>query len=107
MTNAHVVVDGRVFATEAADRGMGRYVAHLVELLQADGAVVTLLLPRMARKPPGLAGARIEAASFADDPMAWTVELERLIARLNAAAYVDATPFLAPLRYDAIAGLQT
>ena len=96
----HVVVDGRVFETEAADRGMGRYVAHLVDLLQDGACEVTLLMPRMARKPPGLAFARVEVASFADDPMAWTAELDRLLARLCADAYVDATPFLAPLRYD-------
>ncbi len=101
--SVHVVVDGRVFDTEAADRGMGRYVLHLVELLVASQTAVTVLLPNIAVQRRWPRHARAEYVNFEDDPTAGTVTLNRALERLGATLYVDATPFLAPQRYDVYA----
>lgn len=101
MRQMHIVVDGRVFDTEAAERGMGRYVDHLALLLVSAGHTVTLLLPGLhaavARTRPGIV---IRQLPQHYDPMIQTVSLNRLLADVDATAYVDATPFLAPMRYD-------
>ena len=95
----HVVVDGRVLGTEAADRGMGRYVGYLASLLVTAGHVVTLLVPRAARSVavPRAATRRLPEK---DDPLAQTAALDHLLVTIDADVYLDATPFLAPLRYD-------
>ena len=46
MMKNNVLVDGRVFSTTAYDRGMGRYVRHILDLLAQQGCDVTLLLFR-------------------------------------------------------------
>ena len=96
-----VVVDGRVYATEAADRGMGRYVKHFCELLEGEGFEVSLVIPPAnvdrSALPPRIETHRL---SFERDVMAWTAELNRYLASCRASCYVDATPFLPPDRYD-------
>lgn len=95
----HIVVDGRVFATEAAERGMGRYVDHIASLLVAAGHQVTLLLPPLTNGvlTRGAATRRLPEKA---EPGAQTEALNRLLENLDADLYLDATPFLAPLRYD-------
>jgi glycosyltransferase involved in cell wall biosynthesis len=97
----HIVVDGRVFATEAADRGMGRYVDHLAELLVEAGWRVTMLLqtPHIA-SAYSRRGVETHRLDLDDEPASATVKLNRFLAQCAAAFYVDATPFLPPMRYD-------
>jgi glycosyltransferase involved in cell wall biosynthesis len=98
---ASFVVDGRVFATEAADRGMGRYVDHLIAVLVASGReVVVLVPPPCAHARTWAAGVRVQTLMLDDDPMLSTVAINRCLAQSGAALYVDATPFLPPARYD-------
>jgi glycosyltransferase involved in cell wall biosynthesis len=111
-----VLVDCRVFSTAAHDRGMGRYVAHLLSLLDADGHDITAILyencliekdSQVLRKctviqagyDPNLSGspgsARLEnemhhASSF----------LTRTIEEGGFDVFIDAAPFLGPLRLD-------
>lgn len=97
----HIIVDGRVFATEAADRGMGRYVMHLLALLGALGHRVTLIVPpATALAGTWPAGTESRSLALEDDPILGTARLNRFLERAKASAYVDATPFLAPQRYD-------
>lgn len=99
--NRRIVVDGRVFATEASDRGMGRYVRQLCAYLAATGYQVTLVVPGTGLDRAALPGGlRTQRISFQRDIMAWTAELNRYLASCEAAFYVDATPFLPPDRYD-------
>src|SRR5689334_4539022 len=102
MRQATVVLDGRVFGTEAADRGMGRYVEHLGMSFARAGCEVVVLLFQAAQArafelPPR---GRIRIIEADSDPLRFTVALNRLLATERAGAYVDATPFLAPARYD-------
>jgi glycosyltransferase involved in cell wall biosynthesis len=99
----HIVFDGRVFATEAADRGMGRYVDYLVELAQAAGHRITIVRPDAfaSRRPrPGVAE---QMCALDDDPLLGTTSLNRFLRDAAADIYVDATPFLPPMRYDVYA----
>lgn len=95
-----VVIDGRVFATEAADRGMGRYVDHLAALLVAAGHQVILLVPPKMSISYSRPGVDTELTKFDLDMASWTAALNRLLVRHGATVYVDATPFLPPSRYD-------
>jgi glycosyltransferase involved in cell wall biosynthesis len=103
MRQETVVLDGRVFGTEAADRGMGRYVEHLSTAFASAGYEVVMLLlaatdMRGVRLP---VHGRTRIISSPDgDPLRFTVSLNRLLVEERAVAYVDATPFLAPTRYD-------
>jgi glycosyltransferase involved in cell wall biosynthesis len=94
------VIDGRVFATEAADRGMGRYVDHLARVLVDGGDEVTMLLPRNTAHRYSRTGVEVETASFDDEPSSCSIQLNRLLAKRGATIYIDATPFLPPRRYD-------
>ena len=99
-----IFVDGRVYATEAADRGMGRYVRHLCACFTEAGYDVTVLIPTkdvVRDALPG--GVRAYAMEFERDPLKWTTTLNRFLARRGAALYLDATPFLPPDRYDVYA----
>lgn len=98
-----VVVDGQVFATEAADRGMGRYVAYLIELLSGlrrEVTVTTTSAPASAIARNWSSAVRIHRDSVAEDPMVCTGRLNELLRSLGAEVYVDATPFVGPARYD-------
>jgi len=77
MSVRHLVFDGRVFATEAADRGMGRYVAHLVTLAAAAGNRVTVLLPAGLTGWCAREGITEHALLLDDDPMLGTTQLNR------------------------------
>ena len=97
----HIVVDGRVFATEAADRGMGRYVNYLVRLIVAAGHRLTVLIPSLDSVPHVLRpGVQVKTLSLGDDPMSCTTNLNRFLGQSGATIYLDATPFLEPARYD-------
>jgi glycosyltransferase involved in cell wall biosynthesis len=97
----HIVIDGRVFSTEAADRGMGRYVDHLAMLLVAAGHDVTMLLPGpMLVARYSRSGVTARAVTLDDDASSCTAQLNRFLAACSATIYLDATPFLPPTRYD-------
>ena len=100
MSIRHIVFDGRVFATEAADRGMGRYVDHLVKLADALGNRVTVLLPGALTGWRPRERIREHTLSLDDDPMVGTTQLNRWLLDVAADTFVDATPFLPPMRYD-------
>jgi len=110
-----VLVDGRVFSTAAFDRGMGRYVMHLLELLLAGGSSVAVLLFRnchLRPEDPLLGRVSIRFANY--DPEEWipdrtqrerqlhefTSYLSALIEQESYDLYIDATPFVGPLRLD-------
>ncbi len=110
-----VLVDGRVFSTTAYDRGMGRYVRHILALLKQQGRSVTVLLFRdCCLKPDDEIFSRY-AIRFANyDPQRYvpddgvmlreshqfTTFLSGLIEVGGYSAYVDGTPFIGPLRLD-------
>ena len=99
--NARVVIDGRVYATEAANRGMGRYVRHLCACFEEAGCDVTFIIPKTDVVAEALPrGRRTKAMVLDRDPIQWTAALNRVLAQHQAALYVDATPFLPPDRYD-------
>jgi len=103
MRPQHIVFDGRVFSTEAADRGMGRYVDYLVELAQAAGHRITIVRPdAFASRRPG-PGVAEKMCALDDDPLLGTASLNRFLRDAAADMYVDATPFLPPMRYDVYA----
>ena len=110
-----VLVDGRVFSTSAYDRGMGLYVRHIIELLEADGHDITLLIfcncclerhdPLLSKHAVRFAAYDPEKPAIGQDARSterheFTAYLSALIAADNYHAYVDATPFLAPTRLD-------
>lgn len=110
-----ILVDGRVFSTAAFDRGMGRYVTHVLEQLALARHDITILLFRSCRLPedsPLVANFHIRFANYEPELYAndldavsaqthsFTAFLSRLIEQERYDAYVDATPFLGPLRFD-------
>jgi glycosyltransferase involved in cell wall biosynthesis len=101
-SRGRIVVDGRVFATEAADRGMGRHIEHVLSAIVAAGFDPVLLLPDSPRAgqftPPPRA--RVRPVPPEPDATEFTTALNRLLVQEEAVAYVDATPFLPPMRYD-------
>jgi glycosyltransferase involved in cell wall biosynthesis len=105
MATRKIVIDGRVFATEASERGMGRYVEHLIRAFTHSGfEVVVLVASARDLSPERLpSGARAELLWAGDDARAFTGSLNQFLVAENAAAYVDATPFLPPARYDVFA----
>ncbi len=112
-----VLLDGRVFSTGAHDRGMGRYVAHILELLRGEGHDITLLLFRdcfLDAESPLLAGVSVRFADYAPEeqdvkPVTRLAEMRSFTAYLNEIitsggydVYIDGTPFLRPARYDVL-----
>ena len=112
-----VLLDGRVFSTGAHDRGMGRYVAHVFDLLRAEGHDVTLLLFRDCHLSPDsdmLANAKVRFADYdaehQDTTSAWRIAetraftnyLSEVIVAGGYDVFVDGTPFLRPCRYDVL-----
>ncbi len=101
-----VLVDGRVFSSSAFDRGMGRYVTHIIEQLEAAGRLVTILLYRdcnLSENSPLLTGYAIRFANYSlDDPNTheFTAYLSALLENESYNSYIDATPFLGPGRFD-------
>ena len=113
-----VLVDGRVFSTGAHDRGMGRYLAHLIDLLKRSGHEVTLLLFRechLSACDPLLEGCAVRFANYDPESQdfdetvrqkeahAFTTFLTQVIVSGDYEAYLDGTPFLRPARLDIIA----
>ena len=112
-----VLVDGRVFSTSAHDRGMGRYVRHIVALFQAAGHRVTLLLFRncyLERDDSMLREAEVRFANHDPEAVIATQEvMTELIHKFTAylsdvietdgiELYVDSTPFLLPCRANLV-----
>ncbi len=99
-----VLVDARVFSTEAGPRGMGRYVSHVVTSLLRGGFDADLLLFDGAKVPSSLSGlGRITVAHSAEafdrlSVQPATLDIER--ASRSYDVYLDATPFVAPPRLD-------
>lgn len=110
-----VLIDGRVFSSSAFDRGMGRYVTHVMELFRSTGHDVHLLLFRncyLAQDDPFIASYDVRFANFdpeesietdalwAETLHDFTAYLTSLLEIENYELYVDATPFLGPARLD-------
>jgi glycosyltransferase involved in cell wall biosynthesis len=110
-----VLVDGRVFSTSAYDRGMGRYVMHLLDLLAACDCDITVLLFRNCYLNPDHPVVGRYATRFANyDPEQYiqddaqrssithefTAYLSGLIEVEGFDVYIDSTPFLGPMRLD-------
>jgi glycosyltransferase involved in cell wall biosynthesis len=113
--NNSVLVDGRVFSTTAYDRGMGRYVRHILALLEQQGSNITVLLFRDCCLGPDDEIFTRYAIRFANyDPQRYvpddgvmlreshqfTTFLSGLIEVGGYSVYVDGTPFIGPLRLD-------
>ncbi|ADL02593.1 glycosyltransferase [Brevundimonas subvibrioides] len=113
-----VLVDGRVYSSGAYDRGMGRYVDHVIDLLQSKGHEVCVLLFQdchLERSSPLLQTCGIRYANYNVETLAPTTELRyrdahnfttflsKLVALDGFDLYVDATPFLSPMRFDLLA----
>jgi glycosyltransferase involved in cell wall biosynthesis len=113
-----VLVDGRVYSSGAWDRGMGRYVEHVIELLLGKGHEVCLLLFQdcyLQRSSPLLQTCTVRYANYSAENLAPTTEgrygdahgfttfLANLVEADGFDLYVDATPFLAPMRFDLLA----
>ena len=113
-----VLVDGRVYSSGAHDRGMGRYVDHIIELLISRGHQVCVLLfqdchltrtseilkkcsVRYANYNVETLGATAEAR-YADG-QAFTTFLSKLVSVDGFDIYIDSTPSLAPMRFDLLA----
>jgi glycosyltransferase involved in cell wall biosynthesis len=110
-----VLVDGRVYSSSAFDRGMGRYVTHIIEQLEAAGSLVTVLLyrdcylkadspiltryaVRFANHSPENPGANSDERSTRAHE--FTAYLSALLEVEVYDSYIDATPFLGPARFD-------
>lgn len=113
-----VLVDGRVYSSGAFDRGMGRYVEHVIELLLGEGHDVCLLLFQdchLERSSPLLKSCAIRYANYSAENLAattaaryadahgFTTFLSNLVETDGFDIYVDATPFLSPMRFDLLA----
>jgi glycosyltransferase involved in cell wall biosynthesis len=109
------LVDGRVFSSSAHDRGMGKYVRHVIELLKSNGYSVMLLLfrdcylersdPMLANVEARFANYEVESAPLSDRELTdelhgFTTFLSSVIEDEGCDIYIDATPFLRPLRAD-------
>jgi glycosyltransferase involved in cell wall biosynthesis len=113
-----VLVDGRVFSSGAWDRGMGRYVEHVIELLLGKGHQVCLLLFQdcyLERSSPLLQSCSVRYANYSAENLepttaaryatahGFTTFLSNLVEADGFDTYIDATPFLAPMRFDLLA----
>jgi glycosyltransferase involved in cell wall biosynthesis len=110
-----LLIDGRVFSTSGYDRGMGLYVRHIISLLKADGHDITLLIFRncyLERHDPLLSHLAVRFAAYEPENPAigqdaraterheFSAYLSSLIEADDYDVYVDATPFLPPMRLD-------
>lgn len=106
----HVGVDGRVFSTEAAERGMGRYVRGLVDHLHDAGCDVTLLLydgnvigadDPMVKRSKAVRHVTLDPnAGRLEDIHGSSELLDRIAREEGLDVFLDATPFIAPARLD-------
>ena len=109
MTNNIIAVDGRVYSTDAHDRGMGRYVTFLIEVLADAGYDIVLILYQRHRviTTHKLAMLCTTTESVSLDPGEQSEQdyhnsslyLETLLRSIDVSCYIDATPFLEPKRY--------
>lgn len=115
LSQKRVLVDGRVYSSSAFDRGMGRYVTHIAEQLDAAGYLVTILLYRdcyldadsALLKRYAIRFANHSPENFGGNPSEKSARAHEFTAYLSALleaeaydSYIDATPFLGPARFD-------
>lgn len=105
-----IVIDGRVYSTDAHDRGMGRYVSFILQAAMAAGYDICLILyskPRLKDNDP--LRLKCKTIAYIDcDPAVYeeqdihecSFEIEKIIKDAGAVAFIDATPFLFPMRFD-------
>ena len=105
-----IFIDGRVFSTDAYDRGMGRYVRFLMEKVSEAGFHLGVILYKNSRLSasefPVSACKYSESIDF--DPAVTderemhhsSFAIEEVLSKYKAAAFIDATPFVFPMRYD-------
>ncbi|PZO03512.1 MAG: hypothetical protein DCF30_02760 [Hyphomicrobiales bacterium] len=112
---AKLLVDGRVFSTAAFDRGMGRYVTHLLDQLRRGGHEITILIFRsckLAEDSSLLSDFHVRFANYEPElyldgidllskqSHSFTAYISELIATEGYDSYIDTTPFIGPLRFD-------
>lgn len=94
-----ILLDGRVFGTTAAHRGMGNFVTQLITSLIRDGNEVFLILPKNTRRnfdySPSL---KLISIDFEDTEA--SAQIQELINSINPEIYIDATPFIPPMNSD-------
>lgn len=113
-----VLVDGRVYSSGAFDRGMGRYVDHIIDLLLGKGHQVCVLLFQdchLDRSSELLKRCSVRYANYNVETLppttedryatahAFTTFLSKLVVTDRFDLYVDSTPFLSPMRFDLLA----
>ncbi len=108
--NRIIVVDGRVFSTEAHDRGMGRYVKFIIRMIASENVDVTLIMYKNSKlnkndklysfiKNTDTIGIAPENHDD-NDVHKSSYEIENILRKQKAFAYIDATPFIPPMRLD-------
>ena len=101
-----IIVDGRVFGTTAAFRGMGNYVSQIIETLSSDKRnQILLLLPKNSMRyfePHGHLSIKFLDFSSANI----SLEIQDVVDQYQARIYIDSTPFLGPKRFD-LMGIKT
>ncbi|MBI2743039.1 MAG: glycosyltransferase [Chlamydiales bacterium] len=105
-----IVIDGRVFSTDAHDRGMGRYVRFIIQTVAAAGFEICLILYKNSRlEKDDPLQALIKKIEFVDiypdihcEPEIHTSShaIEVILRNSKAEAFIDTTPFLLPARLD-------
>ncbi len=105
-----IVVDGRVFSSDAHDRGMGRYVKFLMETIASLGFDICLILYKNSRlkKNDPLRSSCKKIEHIDIDPAVYNEQdihqssyaIETIIKNWQATAFIDATPFFFPMRLD-------
>jgi glycosyltransferase involved in cell wall biosynthesis len=109
-TKSTIVIDGRVFSTDAHDRGMGRYVKFLIQTIVRAGYEICLILykgSRFKKNDPVLILCKnfehidIHPEEFDEEDIHdCSYAIEVILSNNKAAVFVDATPFLFPMRFD-------
>lgn len=106
----NVVVDGRVYSTEAHDRGMGRYLTFIISLLHDQGFTITLLVYQndklsqddiVYKYAKNVVYLDVDPNNLSTiDVHDFSVLLEKKLIEFGADIYLDGTPAVPPMRYD-------
>lgn len=110
VNNPLIGIDGRVFSTEASDRGMGRYVRSLIDYIYDSGKEMCLILyannclspddPIFAKCTNVYSMSSDPNYFRADEIHDFSYELGKIAREFKFSLYIDATPFILPARYD-------
>lgn len=94
-----ILIDGRVFGTSAAHRGMGNFVCQLISQVIQSGNKVCLILPKNSlRKFENFPTLVTTVINF--EEINCSELIQKTINELQPEIYIDATPFLSPQNTD-------